>query len=110
MRAIGRSMLLAGVIGTAVLVGGATPARAQAFGFSYSSPGFAFGLGTGGYGAFGGGYYAGYPYAVPAPVVVPRPVVVPAPVVVPRPGFVPGPYYGYRYGWNRPYPYRYRRW
>jgi hypothetical protein len=110
MRAIGRSMVLAGVIGMGVLVWGATPARAQAFGFSYSSPGFALGLGTGGYGYYGGGVYPGYPAIVPGPVVVPPPVVVAPPVVVGRPGFVRGPYYGYPYGWRGAYPYRYRRW
>jgi hypothetical protein len=109
MKAIGRSMMLAGVIGIGILGWGATPAHAQAFGFNYSSPGFSFGLGTGGYGVYGGGYYAAYPYVVPAPVVVPQPVVVPGPVVVPRPWIGPRPYSGYWGGWNRPYPYRYRR-
>ena len=104
MRRIGRSMMLAGVIAVGVLGWGARPAKAQAFGFGYSSPGFSFGLGTGGYGYYGGGYVA------PAPVLVPGPVVA-APVVVPRPVIVGRPYYGYGYrqGWYRPYPYRYRR-
>ena len=123
MKAIGRSMLLAG--GLVIVTFGleATPAHAQGFGFGFSTPGAAFGFGGGGYGGYGGygglypGYYGGYPYVAPpyvvagALLVVPRPYVVPGPVGWPR-----GYYYGgvgrypgyYGGGWHRGYGH-YRR-
>jgi hypothetical protein len=101
MKTFGRSLTLAGVLTVGSLGLGSTPARAQAFGFGYASPGLSFGVGSGGFGVYGGGY--------PLVAQVPAPVVV-APVVVPRPIVVPPPYYrGYYYGGYRPYPRYYRR-
>ena len=117
MKALSRSLILSGVAAVGIFGLGAVPARAQGFGFGYSSPGVSFGLGTGGYsGAYYGGYgsyggYGAYPYVappivVPGPVVVPRTVVVPGPIVVPRGGYYYGPrYYGGAY---RGFPRRYR--
>lgn len=98
-----RSLVLTGVVSAFSLGLGATPARAQAFGFNYASPGFSFGVGAGGYGGYGayGGYYGGYPMVAPAPVVVaPGPMVIaPRPLVV-----APRPFYGGYYGGGyRPY-------
>lgn len=114
MKAIGRSILLAAVLGIGVLVLGSTEVRAQGFGFGYSSPGVSFGIGTGGYGGyygnFGGypygGYYGPYPY-MGAPMVVPGPVVVPRRVFVPGPAVMPRGYY-HGGGRFRGYPYHRR--
>ena len=119
MKAIGRSMLLAGGLVIGAFGMGATPAHAQGFGFGFSTPGASLGFGSGvygGYGGFGGygglypGYYGAYPYVTPPYVVAGAPIVVPRPVVVPR-----GYYYGggrypgyYGGGWNRGYGH-YRR-
>lgn len=104
MQNLVRSLVLAGVAAVGSFGLGATPARAQAFGFSYASPGLSFGVGRGAFGGFYGG-----PVVAPAPVVVaPAPVVVPPPPVI----VAPRPYvYGAYYGGYRPY-YRgyYRRW
>jgi hypothetical protein len=102
MKTISRSLAVAGVLAIGSLALGASPARAQAFGFSYASPGLSVGVGTG---AFPGYYPAPYPLVAPAPVVVPAaPVIVPRPVLVPRPYYFPG-----YYGAFRPDPRYYRR-
>jgi hypothetical protein len=111
MKTIARSMLLSGAVGVGILGFGAVPARAQAFGFGYASPGVSFGFNTGGFGYGAVGYPApvvgGYPAVVGGPVIVggamvaPRPVIVPGPVIVPR-GYYGGYYRGhpYRHGWR----------
>jgi hypothetical protein len=110
MKTFSRSMWLAAALAVGIVGVAASPARAQGFGFAYNSPGFSMGIGTPGYGFYGGSYYGPYPYVAPAPVVVPGPVVAPAPFIVQRP-FFPRRFYGYGYGYRyRPYPYGYRRW
>jgi hypothetical protein len=108
MNTFGRSVVSAVALAVATLTLGGSPARAQAFGLGYSSPGLSFGLGTGGaYGGYGYGYAAGYPAFVPGGVVV-----APAPVLIPRPWYGPRPMLrprGYYYGGFRRYPYGYRR-
>jgi hypothetical protein len=102
MNTISRSLAVAAALTIGSLALGARPARAQAFGFSYASPGLSVGVGTG---AFPGYYPAPYPLVAAAPVVVPAaPVIVPRPVLVPRPYYFPG-----YYGAFRPYPRYYRR-
>jgi hypothetical protein len=104
MKALLRTVAMAGVLSVGGLGLAASPARAQAFGFGYASPGLSFGVATGGF-----GYYGGYPLVAPAPVVVaPAPVVVARPLVVPRPyyrGYYPAyrPYGGYYRGYPRYY-------
>jgi hypothetical protein len=117
MKINGKSLLFAGLLAVVILGFGASPVRAQAFGFGYSSPGFSLGVGTGGYGYYGGGYYPGYPVVAPAPVVVAPavPYVVPRPFYGPRAFYGPpvayGPriYGGWGYGGYRPYRYYYGR-
>jgi hypothetical protein len=97
-------LALAGVLAVGCgLSFGATTAKAQAFGFSYASPGFSLGVGTGAY-PYGVGAYP----VVPAPVVPVAPVIAPPVVVRPvYPYYRPVPYYGYRhYGYG---PRRYYR-
>src|SRR5262249_52411012 len=116
MRLTNRSIVFASVAAAGILGLGATPARAQAFGFGFSSPGFALGVGNAGFGYYGGPYYGGgwgYPYIAPAPYVVPPSVVVNRPYVVRGPYGWGRPFYGgYRYGYRpyRPYRYGYRYW
>jgi hypothetical protein len=100
MRTLWRSLALAGI----VTVGGleASSARAQAFNFGYASPGFSFGVASGGPGS-SGGFYGGVPLVAPVPAVVP-----PAPFVVRPRVVVPRPYYRGYYAARRYYPY-YRR-
>jgi hypothetical protein len=106
MKTYWRILAFAGILS----VGATAPARAQAIGFNYASPGLSFGVATG-----GAGYYPGYPPVVaPAPyVVAPRPIVVAPPVFVPSPYVVARPYYGGYHGgrppYPRPYPHHYRR-
>lgn len=113
MKTIGKSLAFTGLLAVGLLTVGASPARAQAFGFGYSSPGFSIGVNTGGYGYYGGGVYPGYPVIAPAPVVVaPRvPYVVPGPIYGPRPFYRPPVVYGPRVygGGYRPYRYYGRR-
>jgi hypothetical protein len=112
MKANGKSLALAGLLALGLLSFGASPVRAQAWGFGYSSPGLSVGVGTGGFGYYGGGVYPGYPILTPAPVVVaPRiPYVVPAPLYGPRPFYGPPVVYGPRvYGGYRPVRYYGRR-
>jgi hypothetical protein len=101
MKTLSRTVVAAGALAIGFFAAGASPARAQALGFGYASPGLSFGVATG-----GPGYYGVYP----GPVVAPPVVVAPAPVLVPRPLVVPRPYYYGGYYGPRAYPRYYRHW
>ena len=58
MKTLWRSIFLTGILTVGGLGLGATPARAQGYGFGVTAPGFSLGVG-------GGGYYPGYCPALP---------------------------------------------